>query len=1236
MIPGTPEPLTYDLCLFRAKLFMYYIDMRNGQKWKFAVDRGGTFTDIVGLDPADRFHSLKLLSKSSEYKEASIEGIRRLLELPPDHPLPEDKIQGIRFGTTVATNALLERKGCNVALLITKGFADLLEIGYQSRPDIFSLCIKKPSLLYSDVLEIDERIDYRGNTIKAINKDHFPEIIDLLKTAEVQAVSIVLLHSWTNPEHELWLEQALKKNGIEHIFLSHKTVNLIKVVSRGQSTLIDAYLSHVLTEYMDGIRKETGNIPLEFMQSSGMLTGPETFTGRNAILSGPAGGTVAVASLPQDNNISGLIGFDMGGTSTDVCRYEGKFERMYEKTVADIPFQTEMLDIVTVAAGGGSILNFDGQRMTAGPESAGADPGPACYGRGGPLAVTDANLITGRIIPSYFPESFGSDGNSPLDMEASQLKFESLRNEINTSMSTDYSTREIATGFLRVANENMALAIKEISISRGFDVRSYGLVCYGGAGGQHACSIATILGIDTILVHPLSSVMSAYGIGLSRRAWKKVRTVLQPFNKNTYKNMLTIVKEVETALINTNNLENNKLINRHKIDLRPKGSDTYLAVSLRGFNETLELFKTQYNRLFGFTPDISEIEAVNIRAELQESGDYLSSYKRSGISGNFANIPDSYSEIYYSDRGVNAPVYMTVSLKPYEKIIGPAFIIDRDFTIVVDPGFNAEADATGVITMNRVKKMQQIHKVTSGSPDPVLLEIFNNLFMGIATEMGITLQNTAFSVNIKERHDFSCALFDSKGGLIANAPHIPVHLGSMADAVKALIQDRQGDLSRGDMFLTNSPYHGGSHLPDLTIISPVFSDQGNIIFYTAARGHHSDIGGTTPGSMPPVSSHIHEEGVLIHNFVIVHKGIFREGPLKDILLHCTYPVRNINERLHDFRAQIAACRKGITELENLLDRYEIDTVTEYMGHVQNNAEYSVKKALMKFVKESNEFNSSFEDYLDDGTKIKTRVTVRSGTNPPETVNAVIDFTGTGKQHDNDNLNAPEAVTRSAVIYVLRVLTDEDIPLNSGCLKPVEITIPTGSILSPVYPAPVASGNVETSQRIVDVLLGAFGAAAASQGTMNNLLFEVDGEPPYYETIAGGSGATEMCPGASGVQVHMTNTRMTDPEILEYRHPGVRLEQFTLRRGSGGKGQFTGGDGVIRELTYLKPATVSIISERRKYGPYGIKGGEQGQKGLNIIRKNNGTLIKLKHREVLNIDTGDSIIIETPGGGGYGK
>ncbi|UCH80273.1 MAG: hydantoinase B/oxoprolinase family protein [Nitrospiraceae bacterium] len=1205
-------------------------------KWKFAVDRGGTFTDVVGVDPAGRFHSLKLLSHSSAYKEASIEGIRRILALPPGHPLPEDQIEWIRFGTTIATNALLERKGGKVALIITKGFADLLEIGYQSRPDIFSLCIKKPSLLYSIVYEVEERMDHRGNIVEPIHTDQLSDIMNRLKNADVQAVAVVLLHSWTNPDHELCLERALTKNGFDNIYLSHKSVNLIKVVSRGLSTLVDAYLSTVLMEYMCSIRDQTRNIPVEFMQSSGILTRPAHFSGKSAILSGPAGGVVAVGAMAKERGISGLIGIDMGGTSTDVCRYEGRLEKIFEKTVSDIPIQTEMLDIVTVAAGGGSILKFNGQRMIAGPESAGADPGPACYGLGGPLSVTDANLVTGRIIPTYFPERFGADRISPLDLKAAEKGFSALRDRINFSMGTSYSSRDVAMGFLRVSNEKMAMAIKEISVSRGFDVRNYGLVCFGGAGGQHACSIATLLGIDTVLVHPLSSVMSAYGIGLSRRAWKRAKTVLRPFNQDTYVELMAILREIETELIQLHRPGNKSVIIKHEIDLRPKGSDAFLTVECKDFNKTAELFTTRYKRLFGFTPDITELEAVNVRTELQESVQYLPMYKRDFNMGSNTSGPVSNSEIYYPGGAVKAPVYLTASLEPYKKITGPAYIIDRDFTLIVDPGFSAEADDTGVIILNRVDKMQNFHKKKDGNPDPVLLEVFNNLFMGIASEMGITLKNTSFSVNIKERLDFSCALFDAAGNLIANAPHIPVHLGSMSDAVKDLIHERKSDMHEGDMYLTNSPYHGGSHLPDLTVISPVYSDKGKLMFFTAARGHHSDIGGATPGSMPPQASHIDEEGVLIHNFVLVRKGSFREAPLRDMLLKSAYPVRNINERLHDFRAQIAACRKGISELENILKRYGPGTVTEYMAHVRNNAEYSVKKALKKFVSEGNEFKSSFEDFLDDGTRIRATVKISAGNNPPETVNVVIDFSGTGRQHVDDNLNAPEAISRSAVLYVMRALTDEDIPLNSGCLNPVVIIIPEGTILSPVYPAPVASGNVETSQRIVDVLLGAFGAAAASQGTMNNLLFEAEGEPPYYETIAGGSGATDTCDGASGVQVHMTNTRMTDPEILEYRHPGVRLKKFIIRRGSGGRGRFRGGDGVIREMQYLKPATVSIISERREYAPYGINGGEPGQKGINYIRKSNGKLVRLKHREMINTDTGDSIIIETPGGGGYGE
>lgn len=1203
-------------------------------KWKFAVDRGGTFTDVIGIDPNGIFHSLKLLSDSPGYKDASIEGIRRILGLKPENPLPEEIIKGIRFGTTVATNALLERKGCRVALLVTKGFSDLLQIGYQNRPDIFSLCIDKPSPLYSAVIEVGERLDSNGNVEKEVDKYRLRDDIMKLRDQGCDAIAVVLMHSWINPSHELLCNDLLKENGFKNIFLSHRAVNLIKIVSRGQSTLVDAYLSKALAEYINGIANCAGRIPVEHMQSDGRLSQPLSFTGKNAILSGPAGGVIAVAGI-ADKIGCGVLGFDMGGTSTDVSRFDGDLERVFEQVIGGIPLQSDTLNIITVAAGGGSILSFEDRKMTVGPLSAGADPGPASYGIGGPLTVTDANLITGRIIPDYFPTTFGKDGKSPLDTGIVKDKFSLLTDEINNSISTSYTLQDVASGFLRVANEKMATAIKEISVSKGFDTRDYSLVSFGGAGGQHACSIASLLDIDRIIIHPLSSLMSAYGIGLSSPSGKSSRTLLKTYNRKTHDKLQAAFKEMEKELVKKRVSEEMRCITKHEIDIRPEGADSYLTLNYTDYNETLTNFKEQYKRLFGFAPDNKLLEVVNLRVEVIEIEEFFTLYREKSRSDSEMLEPVSYENIYFEGRSIKAPVYLRENLPTLAMIKGPAIIIDSNSTVVIEPGFNAEKDESGLIVITRLTKQSEF-SVTSVRPDPVLLEVFNSLFKGIASEMGITLKNTAYSVNMKERLDFSCALFDSVGNLAANAPHIPVHLGAMSDTVKSILEENRKTMKPGDIYLTNNPYNGGSHLPDMTTICPVFSDREELIFITASRGHHSDIGGITPGSMPPYSTHIDEEGVLIDNLLLVREGVFRERVLTEMLSGHRYPVRNISERISDLKAQIAACNKGMKELRYVIERYGLQTVMEYMKFIQDNSEYSVKKALNWFLNKDGFFSSTFEDHLDDGTLIKVLVNIESGKKPPETLKAVIDFTGTGKHHTSDSLNAPLSVVRSAVIYVLRSLVERDIPLNSGCLKPVDIIVPKGSILNPSYPMPVASGNVETSQRIVDVLLGAFGIAAASQGTMNNLIFEVKGEAPYYETIAGGSGAVEGCSGASGVQVHMTNTRITDPEILEHRHPGVRLERFTLRRGSGGSGKYHGGDGVIREIRFLKPATVSILSERRVYPPYGVKGGEPGKKGRNLYKKIDGKTVTLGHREILKVDKDESLIIETPGGGGYGK
>jgi len=1204
-------------------------------KWRFAIDQGGTFTDVIGLDPEGGLQATKLLSSSPEYPSAAIEGIRRVLGLPPGIPLPADRIEGIRFGTTVATNALLERKGGRVGLLITEGFADLLEIGYQSRPEIFGLCIQKPGVLYDVVFEVKERINAEGEVVTSLGRESLHSILEQLKKADLDAVAVVCLHAWRNPVHEKEIGACLRQAGFPNIYLSHETMNRIKIVGRGQSTVVDAYLSPVIRRHLAEIRKATGEIPIEFMLSSGGLAPPDLFRGKDALLSGPAGGVVAVAEVARLVGAAGVIGFDMGGTSTDVSRFDGDFERIDETTIGGVELSTEMLNIMTVASGGGSVLWFDGQKMRVGPESAGADPGPACYGFGGPLTVTDANLITGRIVMEVFPKTFGADRKSGPDPEEAERSFRAMTEQVNKALNRNLSVQETALGFLRIADEKMALAIKEISVSRGVDVRDYALVCFGGAGGQHACRVATLLEIDRVVFHPLSSLMSAYGIGLARPAIQAEKTLLQPYSPECHETLKSLFREMEKDLPAAH--PDSAPYSLHRwLDLRQAGTENYITVRFGEFDETVASFQERYARIFGFAPDPGVLEVVNVRLEAAEQREFFP--PRPGVPVDKKGRAEAvYSQILHNEEGpVDAPVYLREGLPAGTRIQGPAFVVDSHTTFLVEVGFQAEVLDGGIVVAERIAR----HKVPAPAPakraDPVLLEIFNNLFMSVASDMGHTLRNTAHSVNIKERLDFSCAVFDAVGGLIANAPHIPVHLGSMADTVKAILSDRKGRMKAGDLYLTNNPYRGGSHLPDTTVVCPVFSPKGDLRFFTAARGHHADIGGITPGSMPAEAKDLLEEGVLIDDFLLVRDGRFREAELIQLLSEAPYPVRNLTERVFDLKAQIAACHKGIVELARMVDRYGWETVRRYMDFIQDNAEFSVQQALAKFLSGNDPFIAGFEDRLDDGTPLRVNIEIRGGEDPPSTVRAMIDFTGTGSRHRGDNLNAPLSVTRSAVLYVVRALTGDDIPLNSGCLRPITLRVPEGTILNPPFSAPVATGNVETSQRIVDVLLGALGVAGASQGTMNNLLFEVEGESPYYETIAGGSGALDGCPGASGVQVHMTNTRITDPEILEVRHPGVRLRRFTLRRGSGGRGRYPGGAGVIREIEFNKPATLSILSERRVVPPYGMAGGGNGQRGVNRLRRTDGTIEELGHRAVLKLKAGESIRIETPGGGGFGK
>ncbi len=1204
------------------------------KKWRFAVDRGGTFTDVVGLDPDGRYHSLKLLSSSPQYRDASIEGIKRVLGYEGS-PLPSDRIDGIRFGTTVATNALLERKGGTVLLVTTEGFADLLEIGYQDRPDIFSLCIEKKTRLYSRVLEVKERIASDGTVLTPLDTSLFEEQLRRYRNDDIDSVAVVLMHSWINPSHELLCEEALRKSGFEKIYLSHRSMNTIKVVTRGQSTVVDAYLGPVLQMYLDGILKDVGDIPVEFIISSGGLKRTEQLTGKEMLLSGPAGGTVASAYVCRAMGKTGVIGFDMGGTSTDVSRFDRDFEIVHETRITNIELKTDMISINTVASGGGSIIEFDGQKLTVGPESAGAYPGPACYGFGGPLTITDANLFTGRIVPEFMPETFGPERNSPLSVSISEEAFLKLTETVNKQTGSNLTPHEVALGALTIANEKMAMAIKDISVSRGFDVRRYALLCFGGAGGQHACQVADILGINEIIVHPLSGVFSAYGIGLSRPTERRVKTLLKRISDVSDTLLEEHFQELTLQAVKVLNSPTKYNIKK-EIDIRPCGTDTYITVRYHNLKNSQEDFIRRYRTLYGFTPDSEDLEIVNLRVEVSREEDFFVPYTPVSHT-KMAPEPVKYQNLYTLQGVFDCPVYKRHDLTVGFEATGPLIVVEGNSTTVVEPGFSVSVMKNGCMLIR--KEQAEGHKKTvktKEGADPILLEVFHNLFMAVATKMGYTLRNTAHSVNMKERLDFSCALFDAGGNLVANAPHIPVHLGAMADTVSALLEEKTNEIKPGDIYVTNNPYRGGSHLPDVTVIAPGFREDGRIGFFVAARGHHADIGGITPGSMPPESKHIDEEGILIDSLLVLRDGRFHEEALKGVLTRHPYPARNLHERIQDIKAQIAACLKGIEEVKNISREYGWKTLSEYMAHIQENAAYMVRKRLAEFLKDRGEFTGAFEDCLDDGTRISLTLKILAGDNPPDTVKAIFDFSGSSSEHTNDNLNTPLSVTRSAVLYVLRSLLKTNIPLNSGCLRPIKLIVPKGTIINPRYPAPVASGNVETSQRVVDVVLGALGIAGASQGSMNNLLFQVQGEPPYYETIGGGSGATEGCPGVSAVQVHMTNTRITDPEVLEVRHPGVRLKRFAIRRGSGGRGLYPGGDGIIREIVFLKPAVVSVISERRVYSPYGIKGGCSGLRGVNLLRKTSGQIKRLPHRFSITLQAGESIIIKTPGGGGYGK
>ncbi len=1135
------------------------------KKWFFAIDRGGTFTDVIGVDPDGKTVTLKLLSQSSEYTDPAIEGVRRLLGLSEGSPIPPDRVARIRMGTTVATNALLERKGTPTALFITKGFGDLLEIGNQARPRLFDLAVKKPEQLYSLVQEVDERLDREGNVVRPLNESALRKDLEEVRGSGVSSIAIVLMHAWRNGAHESRAAQIAREVGFSHISVSHEIMPLIKIVGRGQTTVVDAYLSPILLEYVRSVRLQTGEIPLEFMQSSGGLTDADSFTGKDAIMSGPAGGVIGAAAVAKLNGLGETIGFDMGGTSTDVSRYGGDFERVVEVQTAGIQFQTPSLKINTVAAGGGSLLWFDGQKMRVGPE--------------------------------FFPKTFGVTHDQPLDSHATEESFAQITDEINSALQTEFSETDVALGFVRIANETMASAIKEISVARGFDVRTHGLVCFGGAAAQHACGIARILGIRKVMIHPLAGLLSAYGIAMADQSRYALRSVLKQYAPETvaefegqFADMAApLEKEIAGA-----GIERQNIVTKKFFDLRPTGTDNFLTIPVGDFEETTDRFAELHTQLYGFAPT-DDLELVNLRVEVNGRGHH---FEEQSLGKSDAEIPAPkvVTEVTFDSETRHVPVYNMDDLDPGFTLDGPAIITEQSSTIVVEPGFSAFLNEYRHIVLTQ----KEAAEVAVGPErDPIMLEVFNHLFMSIAEQMGHTLTNTSHSVNIKERLDFSCAIFDPDGNLVANAPHMPVHLGAMSESVKAIIEANRGSMKEGDAYLMNNPHRGGSHLPDLTVIAPVFGESDQPIFYTASRGHHADIGGTTPGSMPPFAETIQEEGVVIDNFLLVEDGELRLPPLRVLLSSGDFPARNIDERIADIKAQIAAVNKGIIEVARLIEKYGEATVHAYMGHIRDNAAESMRGALANYLGDQASLDLAFEDHLDSGDTIAVKITLEKGG--------------------------------------VRLMIDEEIPLNSGCLEPIDIIIPEGCLLRPDDSAAVVGGNVETSQRITDVLIGALGLAGASQGTMNNFLFGAeDGSgKQYYETIAGGSGASDGHPGASAVQVHMTNTRATDPEVLELRYPEIRLEQFSIRKGSGGDGRFRGGDGTVREVQFLEKRKISILSERRNYRPYGMADGGSGTAGRNRLITSSGKEVALADKVERVVESGERIIIETPGGGGFG-
>ena len=1217
-------------------------------RWQFWIDRGGTFTDIVARKPDGSIVTHKLLSENPEqYKDAAVAGIRHLLGLKAGEPVTPALVECVKMGTTVATNALLERKGEPTLLVTTRGFRDGLRIAYQNRPRLFDRHIVLPELLYSAVVEADERVDANGDLVRPLDEALLKKELLAQYQKGLRSVAIVFMHGYRHCAHEVAAARIAREVGFTQISTSHQTSPMMKFVSRGDTTVVDAYLSPILRRYVEQVAAEMPGVKLFFMQSSGGLTDAHAFQGKDAILSGPAGGIVGMARTAEIAGQPKVIGFDMGGTSTDVSHYAGAFEREFETQVAGVRMRAPMMSIHTVAAGGGSILQFDGARFRVGPESAGANPGPASYRRGGPLAVTDANVMVGKVQPAHFPKVFGRAANEALDADVVREKFTAI------AQPTGRAPEDVAHGFIQIAVQQMANAIKKISVARGYDVTKYTLQCFGGAGGQHACGVADALGMTRVLVHPLAGVLSAYGMGLADQNVMRETAVelkLVPEHITALRDTLG-----ELALAAQHELEKQEVsrgdIRVHRrVHVRYDGTDSALIVPfphLQGgdvsnqavMHEITQAFEAAYRQRFAFLMQGKAliVEAVSVEAVV--AGDAPSERAHDMHPQRAVPQRDTVRMYTAGNDGQaawhDAALIVREDLRPGDVIDGPAIIAEQNATTVVEPGWRASLTAFDHLVLERIAP-RAIQFAAGTTVDPVLLEVFNNLFMNIAEQMGLQLQNTAYSVNIKERLDFSCALFDAEGNLIANAPHMPVHLGSMGESIKTVIRENAGQMQPGDVFVLNDPYHGGTHLPDVTVITPVYLDDGEQpIFYVGSRGHHADIGGISPGSMPPFSTRIEEEGVQIDNVKLVDRGHLREKEMLELLASGEYPSRNPQQNMADLKAQIAANEKGVQELRKMVDQFGLDVVQAYMKHVQDNAEESVRRAITKLAARMQ--GGQFTLPLDNGAQIQVAVTIDGAAR-----SAKVDFTGTSPQQIN-NFNAPTAVCMAAVLYVFRMLVDDDIPLNAGCLKPIEVVIPEGSMLRPNPPASVVAGNVETSTCITNAIIGALGLMGASQCTVNNFTFGND-KYQYYETISGGSGAGGVFddagqlvggfPGTSVVQTHMTNSRMTDPEVLEWRYP-VRLESYEIRSDSGGKGQWNGGHGGVRRLRFLEPMTASILSNGRLRGAFGMAGGGAGAVGINRVVRASGTVQDLQHIGSAEMQPGDIFEIHTPGGGGFG-